>query len=57
MDYPDTQDLSSYIPGYDEYLEQNSREYTEEDIEDMYEEYLIRKLEEEENKEDEEETN
>ena len=51
MDYPETQDLPSYIPGYDEYLEQLSREYEEEEIEDMYEEYLIRKEEEKENEE------
>lgn len=51
MDYPETQDLPSYIPGYEEWLEENTREYDEEDFEDMYEEYLIRKEEEKENEE------
>lgn len=53
MDYPDTQDLSSYIPGYEDYLERENKQITEEEIDDMYEEYLIRKLEEEESKENE----
>lgn len=38
MDYPETRDLPSYIPGYDEYLEQCA--ITEEDIDDMYEQYM-----------------
>ena len=29
MDYPETQDLPSYIPGYEEWLEENTRDYEE----------------------------
>lgn len=57
MDYPETQDLPSYIPGYEEWLEQNEKSYEEEEIEDMYEEYLIRKEEEKENEENDESRN
>jgi hypothetical protein len=51
-DYIDTQDLPSYIPGYDEYLEQQKQETDDaydEYIDTLIDEQILERLEKEEN--------